>query len=105
MWMATTDDRGTVKYWQSNMNNVHSFQAHNETIRGCRWDARAPAIAGPGMLSSSGSGCLHVTIISVSHSVCPSCLVCVWIYYSVQVHTILYWGCVCIIHTLKCLEG
>lgn len=38
LWMASTDDRGVVKYWQSNMNNVHSFQAHNETIRGCRWE-------------------------------------------------------------------
>ena len=69
MWMATTDDRGTVKYWQSNMNNVHSFQAHNETIRGCRWDAR-PKTTGSGTLSSSGSGCLHVTVSPVCLVLC-----------------------------------
>ena len=59
MWMATTDDRGMVKYWQSNMNNVHSFQAHSETIRGCRWDAR-PNATSSGTLSSRCC-CLHVT--------------------------------------------
>jgi hypothetical protein len=88
MWMATTDDRGTVKYWQSNMNNVHSFQAHNETIRGCRWDAR-PKTTGSGTLSSSGSGCLHVTVSPVCLVLC--CCVCA-IYYSVHIYTysILY---------------
>lgn len=55
LWMATTDDRGVVKYWQSNMNNVHTFQAHNEPIRGCRWD---PRNAAPGMLSSSVHVCV-----------------------------------------------
>jgi WD40 repeat protein len=83
MWMATTDDRGTVKYWQSNMNNVHSFQAHNETIRGCRWDAR-PKTTGSGTLSSSGSGCLHVTVSPVCLVLC--CCVCA-IYYSVHIYT------------------
>ena len=63
MWMATTDDRGVVKYWQSNMNNVHSFQAHNETIRGCRWELMPPA-TGPGTLSSSVSRyTLHMTLL------------------------------------------
>ena len=37
-WMVTSDDRGFVKYWQSNMNNVHTFQAHSEPVRSCRWD-------------------------------------------------------------------
>ena len=37
-WMVTTDDRGFVKYWQSNMNNVHTFQAHSEPVRSSRWD-------------------------------------------------------------------
>eukprot|EP00731_Ephydatia_muelleri_P015100 Em0008g820a len=32
-WMVTTDDKGYVKYWQSNMNNVHTFQAHSEPVR------------------------------------------------------------------------
>ena len=36
--MVTTDDRGFVKYWQSNMNNVHTFQAHSEPVRSSRWD-------------------------------------------------------------------
>ena len=58
--MATTDDRGVVKYWQSNMNNVHTFQAHNEPIRGCRWD---PQNAAPGMLSSSVP--IHVRVCDV----------------------------------------
>lgn len=57
LWMATTDDRGMVKYWQSNMNNVHTFQAHNEPIRGCRWDPRNGA---PGMLSSRVHIHIHV---------------------------------------------
>ena len=37
-WMVTTDDRGFVKYWQINFNNVHTFQAHNEPVRSSRWD-------------------------------------------------------------------
>ena len=37
-WMATTDDHGFVKYWQSNMNNVHTFQAHNDPVRSSRWE-------------------------------------------------------------------
>ena len=40
-WMVTTDDRGFVKYWQSNMNNVHTFQAHSEPVRSSRWDRAA----------------------------------------------------------------
>ena len=40
-WMVTTDDRGFVKYWQSNMNNVHTFQAHSDPVRSSRWDRAA----------------------------------------------------------------
>ena len=39
VWMVSTDDRGFVKYWQSNMNNVHTFQAHNEPVRCSRWES------------------------------------------------------------------
>ena len=38
VWMTTTDDRGFVKYWQANLNNVHTFQAHNDPVRSSRWD-------------------------------------------------------------------
>lgn len=31
--MVTTDDRGFVKYWQSNFNNVHTFQAHSDPVK------------------------------------------------------------------------
>ncbi|KAK9510143.1 hypothetical protein O3M35_004987 [Rhynocoris fuscipes] len=34
MWMVTADHAGYVKYWQSNMNNVKMFMAHQEAIRG-----------------------------------------------------------------------
>ncbi|BES89174.1 Hypothetical protein NTJ_01981 [Nesidiocoris tenuis] len=34
MWMVTADHAGFVKYWQSNMNNVKMFMAHQEAIRG-----------------------------------------------------------------------
>ena len=34
--MVTTDDRGFVKYWQINFNNVHTFQAHSEPVRSSR---------------------------------------------------------------------
>lgn len=37
--MVTTDDRGFVKYWQSNFNNVHTFQAHAEPVKCSRWDS------------------------------------------------------------------
>lgn len=37
MWMVTTDDRGFVKYWQSNFNNVHTFQAHSDPVKCSRW--------------------------------------------------------------------
>jgi hypothetical protein len=37
-WMLTGDDKGYVKYWQANMNNVKMFQGHiNESIRGLRY--------------------------------------------------------------------
>ena len=38
MWMVTTDDRGFVKYWQSNFNNVHTFQAHSDPVKCSRLD-------------------------------------------------------------------
>ena len=36
-WLLTADHTGNVKYWQSNMNNVKSFDAHTEVIRDARW--------------------------------------------------------------------
>ena len=36
--MTSTDDHGYVKYWQANLNNVHTFQAHNDPVRSSRWD-------------------------------------------------------------------
>lgn len=91
LWMATTDDRGVVKYWQSNMNNVHTFQAHNEPIRGCRWE---PLIAAPGMLSSSVPIRVHMHVCVVlqykytlvhevkSESTCVFCILRVCVYVS-----------------------
>ena len=93
--MATTDDRGVVKYWQSNMNNVHSFQAHSETIRGCRWELRPP-ITGPGTLSSSTSkfACTRDIFCQIYFStlsyfmsfLCVCCLDCV----AMLIHTDSY---------------
>ena len=37
--MTSTDDHGFVKYWQANLNNVHTFQAHNDPVRSSRWDS------------------------------------------------------------------
>ena len=36
-WLLTADHTGNVKYWQSNMNNVKSFDAHSEVIRDARY--------------------------------------------------------------------
>lgn len=36
-WMVTGDHSGHIKYWQSNMNNVRMFQAHNDPVRGIRY--------------------------------------------------------------------
>ena len=36
-WMLTGDDKGYVKYWQANMNNVQMYQAHLEAVRGLRY--------------------------------------------------------------------
>lgn len=33
-WMLTGDDKGYLKYWQANMNNVQMLQGHTEAIRG-----------------------------------------------------------------------
>ena len=33
-WMLTGDDKGYVKYWQANMNNVQMYPAHLEAVRG-----------------------------------------------------------------------
>jgi polyadenylation factor subunit 2 len=32
-WMLSGDQNGTVKYWQSNMNNLKAVRAHEQTIR------------------------------------------------------------------------
>lgn len=32
-WMVTAEHNGIVKYWQSNMNNLKEFQAHESPIR------------------------------------------------------------------------
>ncbi|OAD74110.1 hypothetical protein PHYBLDRAFT_19466, partial [Phycomyces blakesleeanus NRRL 1555(-)] len=32
-WMVTADHSGVIKYWQSNMSNLHKFTGHNEAIR------------------------------------------------------------------------
>lgn len=36
-WMVTGDTSGYIKYWQSNMNNVKYFQAHQDPVRGLRY--------------------------------------------------------------------
>ena len=50
-WMLTTDDRGFVKYWQSNLNNVHTFQAHNEPVRCSRWDRTTCSLCNTSVVS------------------------------------------------------
>jgi hypothetical protein len=42
--MTSTDDHGYVKYWQANLNNVHTFQAHNDPVRSSRWDKLSSAV-------------------------------------------------------------
>ena len=32
-WMVTADHSGTIKYWQSNMNNLKAFPGHKEAVR------------------------------------------------------------------------
>ena len=53
LWMVTTDDRGFVKYWQANLNNVHTFQAHTDPVRCSRWDRLDESISS--VFSSSSS--------------------------------------------------
>ena len=36
MWLLSGDHQGSIKYWQSNMNNVRMIQAHLDPIRGVR---------------------------------------------------------------------
>ena len=33
-WLLSADHAGCVKYWQSNMNNVKTLQAHADPVRG-----------------------------------------------------------------------
>ena len=33
-WLLSADHAGCVKYWQSNMNNVKTLQAHTDPVRG-----------------------------------------------------------------------
>ena len=42
--MTSTDDHGFVKYWQANLNNVHTFQAHNDPVRSSRWDSLSSSL-------------------------------------------------------------
>ncbi|KAI9364402.1 WD40-repeat-containing domain protein [Zopfochytrium polystomum] len=32
-WLISGDDSGTIKYWQSNMNNLQVFSGHKESVR------------------------------------------------------------------------
>lgn len=43
--MVTGDDKGYVKYWQANMNNVKMFQGHLEAIRGLRYLISFPLLS------------------------------------------------------------
>ena len=61
-WMVTTDDRGFAKYWQTNFNNVHTFQAHSEAVRASRWESYgAASLVLHGFLVRSCSICDTVT--------------------------------------------
>lgn len=33
-WLLTGDATGYIKYWQSNLNNIKTFQAHADCVRG-----------------------------------------------------------------------
>lgn len=59
--MTSTDDHGYIKYWQANLNNVHTFQAHNDPVRASRCDKLMP--------SSSAAVLLVLVIISNSSNV------------------------------------
>ena len=87
MWMATTDDRGVVKYWQSNMNNVHTFQAHNESIRGCRWETKEP---GPVMLSS---GVISCDTVQVKYTLCVRVCAVLLCVFRICSHVFVFCGC------------
>ena len=36
LWLITADHSGHIKYWQTNMNNVHMLQGHKEAVREAR---------------------------------------------------------------------
>ena len=75
-WLLSSDDRGFVKYWQSNMNNVHTFQAHSDPVRCHRWgedDAqqqlkqhRRCSHCGVVILYSSVSLCCYIILHCIS---------------------------------------
>ena len=90
MWMVTTDDKGLVKYWQSNMNNVHTFQAHNESIRGCRWEQTLDSDCYCAMLTGS-------TLFLTSCRVSLCFFVCLCLEFCCDVHKSLF---SCMIHVL-----
>ena len=66
-WMVTTDDRGFVKYWQSNMNNVHTFQAHSDPVRSSRWDR---GVCNSNFMRFSINNMLVLTLMVDLFSVC-----------------------------------
>jgi polyadenylation factor subunit 2 len=41
-WMIAGDQLGTIKYWQTNMNNAKAFQGHKESIRGLSFCPTGP---------------------------------------------------------------
>lgn len=75
-WMVTTDDRGFVKYWQSNFNNVHTFQAHSEPIRCSRWDSVTACtymytytcVLLEQWYAHALTNCIHVHVYTILHS-------------------------------------
>lgn len=36
-WLISADNTGTIKYFQTNMNNLQRFQGHSESIRDISW--------------------------------------------------------------------
>uniref|UniRef100_A0A0A9XI50 Pre-mRNA 3' end processing protein WDR33 n=1 Tax=Lygus hesperus TaxID=30085 RepID=A0A0A9XI50_LYGHE len=76
MWMVTADHAGFVKYWQSNMNNVKMFMAHQEAIRGIRYS--------PSLISKLSTSLPRYTLSFISivlvllSFVFLSILVCGW---------------------------
>ena len=93
VWMTSTDDRGFVKYWQANLNNVHTFQAHNDPVRSSRWGSTVSSCLCAYLYLVMYIDHELIIIIILLQRITCTCKYCVQHYGAALVRMTLYYTC------------